>query len=141
MVSVDGSFLIQVVNFLFLILFMNIVLYKPIRTILKQRKENVKGLEKSIETFTNDAMDSENAFLSGIKQARAKGLKQKDALIDDAGKEEQKIISEINEKAQANLAETRKIIAKDVDGIRVELEKEIEVFSNAIGKKILGRVV
>ncbi len=141
MVNVDGSFLIQIVNFLFLILFMNIVLYKPIRAILKQRKEKTEGLEKSIETFTNDARDSENAFASGIKQARAKGLKQKDALIEEASKEEQKIISEINEKAQTSLAETRKSIAKDVDGIRAELEKEIDTFSNAIGEKILGRAV
>lgn len=141
MVSVDYSVLIQIFNFILLIIALNVVLYKPIRSILKQRNEKISGLEKGIETAKNDAEESEKAFGAGIKQARANGLKQKDALIDEATQEETKIISEINEKAQASLAETRQKIKNDIDGVRADLSKEVDAFANAISEKILGRAV
>ncbi|MCP3924250.1 MAG: ATPase [Desulfobacterales bacterium] len=141
MVSVDGSVLIQIINFILLIIALNVVLYKPIRSILKQRNDKISGLEKGIETSKSDAEESEKAFGAGIKQARANGLKQKDALVDEATLEETKIISEINEKAQANLAETRQKIKNDIDGVRADLSKEVDAFANAISEKILGRAV
>ncbi len=141
MVSVDYSVLIQIFNFILLIIALNVVLYKPIRSILKQRKEKISGLEKGIDTAENDAEESEKAFGAGIKQARANGLKQKDALVDEATQEETKIISEINEKAQVNLAETRQKIKSDIDGVRADLSKEIDAFANSISEKILGRAI
>jgi F-type H+-transporting ATPase subunit b len=45
MVSVDGSIVVQIVNFLVLIWILNMVLYKPIRKILLDRKEKMTGLQ------------------------------------------------------------------------------------------------
>ena len=54
MVSIDGSLIIQIVNFIFLIWILNVVLYKPIRKVLIQRKEKIAGLEQKIDTAGND---------------------------------------------------------------------------------------
>ncbi len=141
MVNIDLSLIVQIVNFILLMILLNVVLYKPIRKILLERKEKIAGLEGSIETFNKDAVESEKAFGEGMKEARAKGLKQKDNLVDEASQEEQKIVSEINDKAQANLAEAREKISKDMDGVRADLQKQIDAFANSIGEKILGRAV
>ena len=55
MVSIDGSLFIQIANFIFLILVLNMVLFKPIRKVLVQRQEKISGLEKDIETADKDA--------------------------------------------------------------------------------------
>ncbi len=141
MINIDGSVIIQIVNFVTLIFILNFVLYKPIRNVLIQRKEKVKGLENRIETFSEDAKEKDIAFKSGVSKARAKGLREKESLIEDAAEEEKKIITEINEKAQVKLAEVKEKIVKDTEKARVSLQKEIGEFANGITQKILGRAI
>ena len=140
-VTPDGSLLIQIVNFIFTIWVLNILLYKPIRKILIQRKNKVNGLELSIETSLKDAREKDDAFAVGLKEARARGLKEKDTLLQQAADEEKRIVDEINRKALAELSETRAKIAADSQTAREALRKEIDDFANQISQKILGRTV
>jgi F-type H+-transporting ATPase subunit b len=137
----DGSLFVQIANFLIIIWALNLILYKPIRKILIQRKEKISSLEQNIEKLDQNAKDKDDAFISGIKTARGKGLVEKEALLKEAAEEERKIIEEINQKAQANLAEIREKIAKDAEDVRLALQKEVDTFANAISEKILGRAV
>ena len=139
MVSLDGSLFIQIANFIFLIFVLNIILYKPIRKVLIQRKEKITGLEQRIDTVGKDIKEKDDAFSQGIKEARANGLKEKGGLLQEGADEEREIIEKINKKAQANLAEIRAKIAKDVESVSESLRQELDSFANAIGQKILGR--
>jgi F-type H+-transporting ATPase subunit b len=117
------------------------LLYKPIRKILAQRKEKIDGLQLSIETSDQDALAKDEAFSAGIKEARAKGFKEKEALMQLATDEEKKIIADINSKAQAELAEIRKKIETEAEIARKRLQKEVDNFADQICQKILGRAV
>jgi F-type H+-transporting ATPase subunit b len=141
MIKIDGSLFIQIVNFLFLIWIMNVILYKPIRSILLRRKEKMGGLEQNIASAVNDANEKAEAFSLGIKEARSRGMKKKDALIQDAAQEEKRIMEEINQKAQANMMEIREKISKEAEVVQASLQKEIDSFAHAIGEKILGRAI
>lgn len=139
MVSVDGSIVVQIVNFLLLIWILNMVLYKPIRKILKERKEKVNGFETAIEGSAQAVVDKEKAYAEGVRQARAAGQKEKETLIEAAAEEERAIIGKINESAQAELKVVKENIAKEMGTVKAALEEEIDAFADAIGKKILGR--
>ena len=139
MVSLDGSLFIQIVNFIFLIFVLNIILYKPIRKVLIQRKEKITGLEQRIDTVGKNIKEKDDAFSQGIKEARANGLNEKGILLQEGADEEREIIEKINKKAQADLAEIRAKIAKDVESVSESLRQELDSFANAIGQKILGR--
>lgn len=141
MISVDGSVFIQIANFIFLIWVMNVILYKPIRKALIQRKEKISGLEGSISDFISQAQEKENAFAAGIREARANGLKEKQAMMQSGSEEERVIIENINKKAQADMLTSREKIAKEAEAVRVSLQKELDVFVMAISQKILGRAV
>jgi F-type H+-transporting ATPase subunit b len=141
MVSVDVSLFVQIVNFLVLIWVLNLVLYKPIRNILIQRKEKVLALQQGAATSLEEAKAREAAFEQGIKAARAKGLKEKESFLQEAGEEEKRIVGEINAKAQAELAAVREKISKDAEAVRVALQGEVEEYAKAIGQKILGRAI
>ncbi|HSM75689.1 MAG TPA: ATP synthase F0 subunit B [Desulfobacterales bacterium] len=141
MVSVDVSLFVQIVNFLVLIWVLNLVLYKPIRNILIQRKEKVLALQQGAATSLEEAKAREAAFDQGIKAARAKGLKEKESFLQEAGEEEKRIVGEINAKAQAELAAVREKISKDAEAVRVALQGEVEEYAKAIGQKILGRAI
>jgi len=141
MINIDGSVFIQIVNFLFLIWMLNLLLFKPIRKMLLQRKDKIDGLEVSIDSTQNEAVAQDEAFTKGLKDARGEGLKQKEALVQEASDEEKTIIGKINEKAQADLAVVREQIAKDTDAVKATLMKEIDSYADIISEKILGRAV
>ncbi|MGD9083083.1 MAG: ATP synthase F0 subunit B [Desulfobacterales bacterium] len=137
----DWTLFVQIANFLLIVWVLNIILFRPIRNILIQRKEKITSLEQNIETSDREAQEKNEAFDSGIRDARAKGLNEKNALLNEAADEEREIIDKINQKAQADLAEVREKIAKDAEAVRASLQKEIDSFANAIGEKILGRAL
>ena len=137
----DASIIIQIINFLFAIWVLNVLLYKPIRRILAQRKAKVDGLEFAIESSNRDVREKDDAFALGIKAARAKGMKAKGDLLQQAADEEKSIISEINRKAQAELTQIKEQVQKEAAVARESLRKEIDNFADQISEKILGRAV
>ncbi len=141
MISIDKSLVLQIVNFVFLIWILNIVLYKPIRKIVSQRKEKVSGLEKSIQTSLRDAKEKDESLLSGIKAAREMGMKEKETIINSAAEDEKRIIQAIQKKAQEQITKVRQQVEKEAEDARITLQGEIDHFAEAIGEKILGRSV
>jgi F-type H+-transporting ATPase subunit b len=101
----------------------------------------MQGLELSIEMADKDAVEKDQSFAAGIKEARVKGLQEKEALIQQAADEEKRVVAEINRQAQAELADLREKIKKDAVVVRESLEKEIGDFASQISQKILGRTV
>lgn len=141
MISVDGSLFIQIINFLFLIWVLNTVLYRPIRNMLQQRKNKVSGLQEDIDSFSQTAREKDEAYYTGIKAARVKGLKEKEKYVQAAEEEEREIIARINEKAHAELEKVRQKIQTEAEEVKETLLQEVDRFANDIGEKILGRAV
>lgn len=141
MISIDKSLVLQIVNFVFLIWILNIVLYKPIRRMLLQRKEKISGLEKSIHTSLRDAKEKDDSLAAGVKAAMEMGLKEKEALLNSAAEDEKRILAAIQKKAEARLATVRRQIEKDAENARIALQAEVDSFAEAIGERLLGRSV
>jgi F-type H+-transporting ATPase subunit b len=141
MVSLDGSLFIQIINFLVVIWALNMVLYKPIRGILMQRQDKVSGLEQNIAALSGEAEEQNNAYGIGIREARARGQREKEIMLEAASAEEKEILSRINERAQSELAEIKTKIVKEVDTARGVLQNQVDDFAAAITQKILGRAV
>lgn len=139
MVEINWTLFPQIVNFLILIIALNIVCYKPIRKILLERKAKVEGLAKGIESVSAESEEKDKAFGIGLREARTKGQKEKEALLQAAGEEEQVIVGKIMDKAREDLATVKSQIAKEADEVKAALEKEVDAFADAITQKILGR--
>lgn len=135
----DQSCIWQIVNFLVLIWALNLILYRPIRNIVARRQEHMAGLDNNIEQSKRSAAEKESAFADGIKDAKADGMKTKNALIEEGAAEEKKILESINLKAQQALADNKARIAQDVKKAATDLQQEVEAFAADIGRKILGR--
>ncbi len=137
----DWTVIIQIANFLFLIFALNLLLYRPIRRILTERREKFKALGASIDGAVKSAQEKESAFALAIRDARARGLKEKEALVHQAEEEERRVIEAINQKAQAEVAEMRLTIAREAEQASRSLQAQVEIFAKEISQKILGRTV
>ncbi len=137
----DWTTFLQSANFILLVILLNILLYRPIRGIITQRKEKIDGLEQTIESSTSDLAEKEATYASGIREARKKGMLEKDALIQAASEEEKQVLDKINADAQAELNAVKAKVVQEAEAAKAALLKEVDIFANEIGKKILGRAV
>jgi len=137
----DWTLFLQMANFIILILILNVILYKPIRRILIERKKKIQEGEDAIESAKQSAEEAGQAFKTKMSDAKLKGHQEKEALKQAAQDEEKQLLDEINQKGQAELEAVRAQIAKDADAARSKLKGEIEAYSGAIAEKILGRAV
>ncbi|MCW7755094.1 ATPase [Desulfobotulus sp. H1] len=140
-ISVDGSLGIQILNFVVLIVVLNVVLYKPIRGILAKRRQTVEGLESSISRMRSEGDACLEAVKAGIKEARTSGVREKDAVVERVSAEEKKRIAEIQEGIQKDLEAFRVRIAAEAEEARKALTSRADVFASAIAEKILGRAI
>ncbi|MDD9305143.1 MAG: ATP synthase F0 subunit B [Desulfobacter sp.] len=135
----DISAVYQMINFLVLLFVLNMVLYKPIRNVLLERKAKVENLEGGVEKASADLDSGIDAYKNGLKQARGEGLQKKEAFIEEASVQEKEIIDQINKKAQANFAKIKQQVAEEAEQAQKALEAEVDAYAKAIGEKILGR--
>jgi F-type H+-transporting ATPase subunit b len=142
MINIDLTTLVySIINFLVIIFALNYILYRPIRQILLKRKEMFDGLDRNIKSSLADAEEKDLAYGAGLKNARGRGLKEKDVFLQSAAEEERRIIDEINKKNQENFAEVQEKVAKDAEAAKASLLDEVDVFAESISRKILGRAV
>jgi len=139
MIDINWTVLSQIINFLILIFALNLVCYKPIRKILLERKATVDGLTTNIASAAVQSEEKDKAYTQGVREARAKGQKEKDALLQEAGDEEKVIVGKIMDKAREDMAAIKAQISKETAEVKAALEKEVDAFADAITQKILGR--
>ena len=139
MVEINWTVIPQIINFLILIFALNVVCYKPIRKILLERKAKVDGLAENIDSASTLSEEKDKAFTQGVREARTKGQKEKEALLNQASEEEKVIVSKIMDKAREDMVTVKEQIAKETEEVKAALEKEVDAFADAITQKILGR--
>ncbi|RLB44352.1 MAG: ATPase [Deltaproteobacteria bacterium] len=141
MLKIDISLIYQIVNFLFLLLVLNLILYRPIRNIVRKRKEEMEGLEKMIEQYESRAEEDAKQIEESMVLARKEGFQEKEALKQEGVEEEKSILSEAMAKAGNKVQEAKKEIDAKVEEVRKELEAQVAMFSAQLVEKILGRSI
>jgi len=141
MVDIDKSLLLQMVNFLFLLWILNIILYRPIRRILAERKQRVDGFLLDIKQLGQQIEDQKNEIADLTNLARKKGFEEKEALKQEAHKEQERLLAEINAQMEAKISDVKSNIAGDIMAARKTLQSQIDTFARELVTKILGRQI
>jgi F-type H+-transporting ATPase subunit b len=139
MLKVDYTLIIQIANFLFLLFILNILLYKPIRQILSQRKEEIDSFVGMIGEFEDKSAQSKQALEENKAEATKEGLKEKETLKGEASEQEKGLLKEAASEASEKLDQARDEMASSLVSARQALEKDLGLFSKELAQKILGR--
>ncbi len=133
------SVLIQIVNFLVLLAVLNFILYKPIRGIIKQRREKIAGLSGDI-TVKNEGVKTKREELDALRmEAKKQGGQTREEIKSEGHTVERKLIDDATAQMEAAVAEVREQIAEDMGQAREELKGQVQVFGADLAQKILGR--
>ena len=141
MINPDITLLIQMINFFILLIVLNLILFRPIRNIIKERNQIVENFNSDIASLTGEAQASMEEFEAKVLEARKEGVGRIQSMKDEGEQAEVELIATTTQEVQAKIEEARKKVASDIQDARTELQKQVQTFSVAVTEKILGRSI
>ena len=141
MITIDQTMLIQIVNIRILIVIMNAVLYRPIRTILNERRDRLQTLRKDVETFNHNAELRVEEFDQKLQGARIKAKNALDEARSAAKTAGNETLGKVRQQADADKANQMSTIGKELAAAKQQLQGQIADFANDMAVKILGRAL
>lgn len=139
MINLDLAFAVQVVNFGLLVLVLNIFLYKPIRALLAQRRQEIQSARERAIAVDEQVQEKVAEYEARLRDARTEVGGKRAELVKEAQAEEAALLDKARQDAAASIAAIRERVAKESSEARALLQKQAETLSNDICEKILGR--
>lgn len=141
MIDIDITMPIQIVNILILIVIMNAVLYRPIRTILEERDKKLASMEKDVETFNRNAELRLEEFEQKLRNARAKAKAEMDSVRAAAQAAGAETLAKVRKDVDAAKAEQLAQIEAQFKSARDSLQGQVEGFATEMASKVMGRAL
>jgi len=141
MINPDITLIIQMINFLILLFILNLILFRPIRNVIKKRNQIIQNFNSDISSLTDEAQDSMERFEQKVLEAKKEGMAQVNKMKGEGERAEADLISATNTEVQAKIEEARKKVASDIQAARTQLEAQVQAFSVAVTEKVLGRSI
>ena len=141
MINLDITLVIQMINFLILLFVLNLILFRPIRNIIKERNQIVGTFNSDIASLTDNAQESMDQFELKIQEARKEGVARVQSMKDEGEEAEVELIAATTQEVQAKIEEARNKVAGDIQEARTQLQTQVQAFSVAVTEKILGRSI
>jgi F-type H+-transporting ATPase subunit b len=141
MLNFNITLVVQLANFLVLLFLLNIILYKPIRRIMGQRREEINNSEKIIADLLNRYSRLSEELEQNIVAARKDGFKEKEICKSEGRDEESKMVQKTIESVGEKISKTRRDIERNMASLRQSLDKEVSLFSQELAEKVLGRSI
>ena len=141
MINLDHSLLIQIVNFLLLILILHFILYKPIIKIIEKRSALIAASGDEVNSLNKSVDEKIAAYEEKLRQARLEAAKQRDALKENGADRAKKIIDEARGEIAESIADLKAKMEKERDDARTILLEGTKGIAREISAKVLGRGV
>ena len=137
----DYTLFIQMINFLILLFVLNLILFRPIRKIIKERNQIVDTFNSDIASLSDRAQTAAGQFEQKIQEARREGVARVQSMKDEGEEEESELIAATTQEVQTKIVEARNKVASDIQEARTQLQTQVQAFSVAVTEKILGRSI
>ncbi|MBA3014633.1 MAG: hypothetical protein KKD63_08400 [Proteobacteria bacterium] len=141
MITIDLTMPLHIINMLLLIVIMNAVLYRPIRSILLERDKKMSGLAKDIETFEKNSNLRLEEFNRKLAEARGKAKSEFEAVKGEAMATTSEQLAAVRKGADADKAIQLGTINGQVSAAQQTLKGQLDSFAQEMANKILGRAV
>ncbi len=139
MINLDLAFVIQLVNFLVLVLLLNVFLYKPIRKQLSDRNALISGAKEKSAAVDREVQEKLASYEARMREIRAGAADGRGALKKEAQLQEAAILEKARLESGAKLAGIKARVAQEAEEARRLLKASAESLSADICEKVLGR--
>jgi len=138
-INIDLAFLFQLINFLLLILVLNVLLYKPLRKIIAERQGRIAEAKGRAESVEQDLQAKMTEYEARLKAMKSGASDERGALVKEALAEEAELLESARKDASDAIAAIKARVAKEAADARTILQEQAKLLSVDICEKVLGR--
>ncbi len=139
MINLDLAFVIQLINFLILVLILNVFLFKPIRKVLADRSGELAAAKSRAEAVDKDVQDKMAEYESKLRAVKGEAGSERATLIKEAQAEEAAVLEKARKEAADSLAAIKERVAREAADAKLLLQEQARTLSLEICEKVLGR--
>ncbi len=139
MINLDITFIIQIVNFLVLMIALNVVLYKPIRKLLADRAAEIESGHEKASSLDAEIQDKMAQYETKLRDAKLKATEERGSMKKDAQAQEAEILDAARKEANSSLTALKTQVEKEAGQARDFLKEQTRMLSLEICEKVLGR--
>ncbi len=141
MIDINSSLFWQLGNFLVLLIALNFILYRPIRSIMREREQGISSAFSDAKAAQNRVQNLLDQYNASFAEAKQKAAATYNAIYQKGLDAQRDMISGERAKAGEQLDKARAEIVAVSSAARADLRKEAERLSQDIASKLLGRAV
>ncbi len=139
MIDIDITILFQFVNFIITLVVLNYLLIRPIRDIVKKRRDLAAGLLSDAESFTSGAAKKLEQYEAALAKAREEAAKARDEQKAGAAARQEDLLHAAQQEAQEYLAASREQTRAAVSEATAALRGRIPALAALAAAKLLGK--
>ncbi|NOY39661.1 MAG: hypothetical protein GXO95_05410 [Nitrospirae bacterium] len=137
MIELNKWFFVQLANFLVLLFLLNILLFRPLLNLFKERKENIDGAIEEAKRL-NERKDEELArFNKELADAREKAKDFYNSLRQEGLLKQKEMIAQAQVEALKEIEAAQAEIRKETEKVRKLLGDDVRRFSEEIVEKLI----
>jgi F-type H+-transporting ATPase subunit b len=137
----DYTLLIQMGLFLSLMFALNLLLYKPILSIIERRKKQLEESENEIKLFNESVEKRVAEYEEKLRQAKIKGSELKKEIIQEGVNQAKNIVDVVRNEIPVLTRDFQQKMDKEVEKAKLILDSHSKELSLEIARKVLGRPV
>lgn len=138
MLDLNITILFQLVNFLIAVYVLNILLVRPIRAILQERKNTMDDLQGEADAFTREAHERMSTYQAALSNARHEATQLRETARAAGLAEQQSIVTDAAAKAQAHIAQAQNAIKKEAGEALASLQKQVKSLAGKVATQVLN---
>ncbi|MDE7064140.1 MAG: ATP synthase F0 subunit B [Desulfovibrionaceae bacterium] len=138
MLDLNITMLFQLVNFFIALYVLNILLIRPIRSILLERKAKMDDLAGEAGAFDREAAERLAAYQAELARARQDANAAREQARGAALAEQQDILAAAGKDAQAHLAQAQAAIRAEADAALASLRAQVKGLADKLAARVLA---
>lgn len=138
-INLNLTLVLQVVNFLILIVLLQRFLYKPLTQFLATRAEGIKRSLEEAKAAREAAARAQQEYEARIAATRREAAALREAAVREVEEERQRLLKASRDEATRLLSEAKTQIEQEVKRAKAELRKEVVGLSVGIAERLIAR--
>ena len=139
MIDINLTIVIQVVQFLLLLFFLNRFLFRPTINLIEEREKKITTWKEETKDFHESMQARLQSYENQIVEAKVDAQAQQELVTAELKEEEDKKLEAVSEEAVRIVASTREKLQEETELLRGQLREQAEEMSQLVAEKVLGR--
>ena len=139
MIDINGSLFIQVGLFIFLMIVLNQIFFKPFLRFLEERQAKIEGDEKEAVRLQGEAERRRLQFEEGLNKGQLQALGEKGSIVDAGSREGKSFVDKAQQEVDQELPRIKAQIGQESRQVAADLERRQGQMAKEIAEKLLGR--